>query len=149
MTIYSEQLLKAIYDVLAGATGGLNRLEYSEETGTATAAGSFDVAVAVPADARIIGANLRVDTALASGDGGVAWNADYVDSSGLHQMIGRSLAFAQNTKHQQFYDPNADSPITDNETNVRISCVGGTFNAGGQVTAVVYYQTITALADVA
>jgi len=148
-TIFAEQLMKAIYDVLAGATGGLNRLEYSEAVGTATAAASFDIAVAVPAGARIIGANLRVDTALTSGDGGASWDADYVDASGLHQAIARMLAFTKNTKHQQFYDPSIDSPITPLATNVRVRCVGGTFSAGGKVTAVVYYQTITALGDAA
>jgi len=90
---------------------------------------------------------LRVDTALTSSDGGVAWTAAYL--TGATQQIGTGLAFAQNTKHNQMFDANAATDITSGEVDIQVTCdAAKTFIAGGVVRAIVYYENFTTMANV-
>jgi len=126
----------------SGTTGGF-QLNVAESTGTATAAVSFDIPVAVPAGCWIQAVQLRVDTALTSSDGGTAWTAAY--SGGLSAEIVAAQAFAKNTK------ANAIVPgITTAPTNITITADSAkTFEAGGVVRAIVYYRSLAAMADAA
>ena len=124
-----------------GTTGGFNE-RVSEATGTATAATTFDIEVNIPSGARIIGCQLRVDTALTSSDGGTTWTAAYIDGS--TSQVGTALAFAKDTKKNTMYDVNLASDIASAETDIRVTCDGAkTFAAGGVVRAIVYYEDFT------
>ena len=126
--------------------GGFNR-RISEAVGVATANTTFDIQVNVPTGSRILGCQLRVDTALTSSDGGVAWTAAYL--TGATQQIGTGLAFAQNTKHNQMFDANAATDITSGEVDIQVTCdAAKTFIAGGVVRAIVYYENFTTMANV-
>jgi hypothetical protein len=127
------------------STGGLMTY-YSEAVGTATAAATFDIEVNIPSGAKIIGVQLRVDTALSSSDGGTTWSAAYIDGSTASVASGKE--FAQNTKQDTFFDAHAATDITSAETDITVTADGGkTFIAGGVVRAIVYYQTFTAMGD--
>lgn len=128
---------------MLGTTGGLN-MEVSEATGTATAAKTFDIEVNIPSGAKIMGCQLRVDVALTSSDGGTAFSAAYIDGSTV--SVGSGVAFAKNTKENTFFDENAATSITSAETDITVTCDGAkTFEAGGKVKAIVYYQEFTAM----
>ena len=132
--------------IQSGTTGGFNR-QVAEAAGTATAATTFDIQVNVPTGSRILGCQLRVDTALTSSDGGTTWTAAYL--TGATQQIGAGLAFAQDTKHSQMFDANAATDIASGEVDIRVTCdAAKTFIAGGVVRAIVYYENFTAMANV-
>lgn len=128
-----------------GTTGGFN-IRIAEATGTATAANTFDIEVDIPSGARILGCQLRVDTALTSSNSGVSWAAAYIDGSTSAITTGQS--FDQNTKTNTMYNANGANDIASAETDIRITCdTAKLFVAGGQVKAIVYYQDFTAMAD--
>ena len=118
----------------------------SEATGTATAAATFDIEVNIPAGAKILGCQQRVDVALSSGDGGTTWSAAYIDGSTVATAAG--AAFTKNTKVNSFLDEHAATAIASAETDIKVTINSGNFVAGGKVTAIVYYQTLSTLASV-
>ena len=122
--------------------GGM-KLQTSEATATLAGA-STDIDVDVPLGAKLIGAQLRVDTLITSGDGAATWAAAY--KTGATQAIGSGLAFAKQTKHNAFFDANADTPITSGVTKIAVTPNAGTFS-GGVVQAIVYYEAFVALPD--
>lgn len=133
------------YTSWIGTTGGFN-VKIAEATGTATAAATFDIEVDIPSGARILGCQLRVDTALTSSDGGTTWSAAFIDGS--TSAVAAGAAFAQNTKVNTMYNANAANDIASAETDIRVTCDGGkTFVADGQVKAIVYYEDFTAMGD--
>ena len=128
---------------IIGSTGGL-KTKSSEATGTATAASAFDIEVNIPSGAKILGCQLRVDVLLSAGTG-VSWSAAYIDGS--TQTLGTGLAFAKNTKVNTFFDEAAVTAITGAETDIRVTVNTADFIAGGKITAIVYYQEMTAMGD--
>ena len=129
-------------DVLAHTS--LAAVEFTaiaEAVGTATAAQTFTIEVNVPSGARIIGAQLRVDVALTSGDGGISWEAEL--NGGVAHTLGGGYAFAKDTQGMLMFDENAAAAIGANETDIRITCDSAkNFQAGGKVRAIVYYQDL-------
>jgi hypothetical protein len=111
--------------------------------GTATAANSFVITLSIPTGAKLIGANLRVDTALTSSDGGTTWSAAW--SGGATQAIGAGgYLFAKDTVTSAFFNVNAATDIASNTTNITVTADSAkTFIAGGTVRAIAYYQTLT------
>ena len=142
--IYSDGVVYLDQRRISGTAGGLN-LYVSEAIGTATAASTFDIEVNIPSGARILGSQLRVDTALSSGDGGTTWSAAYID--GTTASIGSGLAFTKNTKNNVMYDANTATDITTAETDITVSINSNNFTAGGVVRAIIYYEDFSTMAD--
>jgi hypothetical protein len=108
-----------------------------------TADTSVDIDVDIPAGAVILGAQIRVDTALV---GGETWDAAY--KTGATQAIASNAAVAKNTKVNTAFDANGATAITSDVTKIAISPNGGgSFTATGSIRAVVYYMTFEALDD--
>ena len=100
----------------------------------------------VPSGAKLLGCQLRVDTALA---GGETWDAEWNDGSSM-QAICSAAAVAQNTKVNKFHNDNANTPITDAETDIVVTKNGGgSFTAQGTIRAIAYYQEFITLDDAA
>lgn len=115
----------------------------AEAAADIAAAASITIQVNVPAGAKIIGCQLRVDTALT---GGELWAAAY--ETGSTQAIAASQAVAQNTKVNTMFDTNAATDIASAETDVAITKQGGgSFTAAGNIRAIVYYQMFTAMGN--
>ena len=128
-----------------GSTGGLTT-QAAEAAANITAAHTITVQVNVPTGSRILGCQLRVDTALA---GGETWNAQYV--TGATQSIATNQAVAQNTKVNKFFDANADTDIASGEVDITIQKNSNpgvdVFTAQGNIRAIVYYQAFNAMAN--
>ena len=108
-----------------------------------TATSTISTAVDVPTGSKIIGAQLRVDTALAGGD---LWDVAY--GGGSASTIATSQAVAKNTKVNTLFNTNAATDITSAALFVNITKNGGgNFTAQGAIRALVYYQAMTALGD--
>jgi len=127
---------------LKRTTGGLQR-RLAEATANITADASVTITLSVPSGARLLGAQLRVDTALAVGE---TWDAAY--SGGSTTAIATNQAVAQNTKVNTMYNTNGASDITANTTNIAITKNGGgAFTAQGTIRAIVYYEDFDAMAS--
>lgn len=118
-------------------------LSTAEATANIEADASTTIPVAVPSGARLIGVQLRVDTALA---GGELWDAAF--SGGSTTAIATACAVAKNTKVNLLYNANAATDITSGSTNIAITKNGGgSFTAQGTIRALVYYESLTALGN--
>ncbi len=118
-----------------GTTGGYKMMA-AEATATLSGA-STTIQTNVPADSRVLGVQLRVDTAVTSGDGATSWTATY--SGGLTSSITTSRPFAQNTKFNSLVGGDAAS-----EVDIDITPDAHTFS-GGVIRAIVYYETFVAM----
>lgn len=115
----------------------------AETVANITASTTVSLAMEVPVGARIVGCQLRVDSALATGD---TWDAAYGGGSSASIAVGASVA--KNTKVNTLYNANAASDITTNTLFVNITKNGGgTFTAQGTIRALVYYESLTALGN--
>jgi hypothetical protein len=124
-----------------GTTGGCIR-KRAEATSGALSGASGTITLSIPEGAKLIGAQLRVDTAVT---GAVAWNADY--SGGASQNIVTAGNVAKNTKANVFFDTNTDDDRTSGAvTIITITPIGPNFT-GGVIRAIVYYEEFTAMAD--
>jgi hypothetical protein len=98
----------------------------------------------IPAGARISHVQLRVDSALQSGN---EWDANWNDGTAI-QTICTNQSIALNTKVDAFFDPNGASPIRSSETDIFLSKNGGgDFTAQGTIRAVGGYWVLDPLAD--
>jgi hypothetical protein len=115
----------------------------AETVANITASATVSLAMEVPVGARIVGCQLRVDSALATGD---TWDAAY--GGGSSSAIATAQAVAKNTKVNTLYNANAASDITTNTLFVNITKNGGgTLTAQGTIRALVYYESLTALGN--
>jgi hypothetical protein len=118
-------------------------LSTAEATASITAAATVTISTLVPSGARLVGVQLRVDTALAGGD---TWNAAF--SGGSTTTIATAQAVTKNTKVNVLYNTNGATDITTNTTNIAITKNGGgSFTAQGVIRALVYYESLTTLGD--
>jgi hypothetical protein len=123
---------------IRGSTGGFRRL-FKEATANITADAAITIQVNIPTQARIVGCQLRVDAALATGE---TWDAKFNDGSDV-ETITTAAAVAKNTKVNFF-----SSYTTDAETDIVITKNGGgTFTAQGTIRAIVYYDAFDAMGD--
>ena len=100
------------------------------------AAESAVIEFEVPAGAKILACQLRVDVALTAGE---TWSAAY--SGGSTEAIATNQAVAKNTKVNSFV-----TDTTNDVTNITITKHGGgAFTAAGQISGVVYFETLTAM----
>ncbi len=134
-----------VADFSPGTTGGLfiNAMEAAVDI---TAAATITIQANVPSGAKLLGSQLRVDSALA---GGETWNAQYV--TGATQSICTAQAVAKNTKVSTFFNENSATPIAAAEVDITIQRSSNpgvdVFTPQGNIRAIVYYQAWTAMAD--
>jgi hypothetical protein len=128
--------------LISGTTGAINLLT-AETTGTPSGSTTyFDIAVAVPSGARLKGVQLRVDTALTTGE---TWGAAFITGS-TTTIAAAGQAVAKNTKVNLIIPDES----TTGTTNIRITRDAGNFtDAVGVIRAIVYYESLTAMADAA
>ncbi len=139
----TETTAKMVEKFACDALGGVGRVAFSA-TANITADHTITIQVNIPSGAKILGVQMRVDTALAATE---TWNAQYV--TGATQAIATNQAVAQNTKVNKFFDENAATAITSGETDITITKNSNpgvdVFTAQGTIRAVVYYEDWTAL----
>jgi hypothetical protein len=122
---------------LKGTTGGFVRKFY-EATANIEADASTTITLSIPATAKILGCQLRVDTALTATE---LWDANY--SGGSTAAICSAQAVAQNTKVNSF-----TTDVTTDVTNIAITKNGGgNFTAAGTIRAIVYAEIFDAMAS--
>lgn len=125
------------------ASGFLVLQSATASSGTLTGA-TDKIEVNIPSGAYIVACHLRVDVAVVN-DGDNTWAAAY--SGGATAAIqAAGGAAAKNTKVNTFFDVNAATAITSAETDITLTPQIANFTAG-EITAVVYYYTLTALDD--
>jgi len=122
---------------IAGTTGGFKR-QFNEATSGTLSGATGSIAVNIPSGARILGVQLRVDTAITSGTGGT-WSAVYVNTPTTAICSGQ--AFTKNTKFNAIHPA---YEITTGTVTITLAPNTGTFSAG-VVRAIVYYEAINAM----
>ncbi len=133
----------SITNVMPGTTGGIT---FTGAEATVTLSGaSGTIQTNVPTGALLIGVQLRVDTAITSGDGATSWSAAYT-AGGASQAICSGQAFTKNTKANKFFDYNANTGIASAEVDITITPNANTFS-GGVIRAIVSYREFTAMGD--
>jgi len=138
VTIENPLVWRGTQTKKGGSFGGIKQM-VAEATGTATAAKTFSIAVNIPTGAKIIGTQLKVGRVLTSSDGGTAFSAAF--ATGSTQACGTAIAFAAGTTQDTFFNPQAATPITTNTTTITVTADSSkTFEAGGTVKAIVYYE---------
>lgn len=120
-----------------GTSGGLKR-NRAEATATLSGA-STNIEVNVPSGAKLLGVQLRVDTAITSATG-TTWSAAFTGGSSTALASGQ--AFTQNTKVSKMLE----DEISSGEVDITITPNTGTFT-GGAVKAIVYYEELVAMGD--
>jgi hypothetical protein len=121
-------------------SGGGEVKRYSDATVTLSGASTV-CHVNVPTGARITGCQFLVMSAVTSGDGATSWDAAF--SGGDSTSLWTGNAFAQNTKGGVA----VDNAIAASEVDITVTPDSNTFS-GGVIRFIVYYTTITPLADV-
>jgi len=131
-----------VSSAVALSLGGYVRT-FAEATGTPAGTTTyFDIAVDVPVGCKLLGAQLRVDTALTAGE---TWGAAYVTGS-TTALAAAGTAVAQNTKVSKMHV----DEITTDTTKVRITRDAGNFtDATGVIRAIVYFEQFTAMGNAA
>ena len=125
--------------VVRGSSGGLKR-KIAEIQAAITADAEIEMTLSIPAGARLLGAQFRVDEALATGE---TWCAAY--SGGSETALVIDAAVDQNTKMNVMHA----AEITDDVTNITITKTGGgAFTAQGAITAIVYYEEFNEMESV-
>ena len=122
-------------------TGGGFGLKVAEAVSATLSGASGSIAVNVPSGKIIRGVQLRVDTAITSGDGGTTWTADYTNTPTTAITSGQ--AFAKGTKYNALHTARE---FTTDTVTITITPNSGTFS-GGAVRAVVYYEDLVTLSD--
>lgn len=126
-------------DMAAGKMQGGLKIVPVEATANIEADTSTTITLAIPAGVRLLGAQLRVDTALTATE---LWDAAF--SGGSLTALGTAQAVAKSTKlNKMFVDE-----ITTDVTNVAITKNGGgSFTAAGTIRALVFYETFKTAAN--
>lgn len=125
-------------NIFIGTSGGLVS-SIVEASAAITASSSVVIPLNIPTNASIIGVQLRVDSALTTGE---LWDAAF--SGGSIASIANAQAVAKNTRVNLM-----TSIITTNTTNVTITKNGGgSFSALGNISAIVYLQTLVSMSAI-
>jgi hypothetical protein len=120
---------------ITGTTGGFTR-QLSEAVSAALSGATGSIAVNVPSGARILGVQLRVDTAITSDNATKTWAADYVNTPTTAITSGQ--VFDANTKFNAIHPA---YEITTGTVTITITAAAGSFT-GGVVRAIVYYESL-------
>lgn len=120
---------------LLGSSGGFTSL-LAEATSGALTGATGTITLNIPTGSYIRGVQLRVDTLIETA---TAWTAAF--SGGNTATICTGQDVAQNTKVNSF-----SGGLTTNTTQITLTAEGGNFSAGN-VRAIVYYDTFTAMSS--
>ena len=124
-------------------TGGGFTRKVSNVVSSALSGATGVIAVNIPVGAKILGCQLRVDTAI-TGDG-TTWSAAY--TGGSTQAITSGQVYTKNTKVNVMFDPYSATPnVVGSPATITVTCTNGNFSAG-VVRAVVYYDDFVALSN--
>jgi len=117
---------------------------------TLTNARTNTLAIQIPSGVKIIGTQLRNDTAIAGVDDATGltpittYSAIY--ASGATQAINATTAVAINTKVNTFFNVASTTDITSAATDITLDAGSGNkFTAGGIISAVTYYYELTSI----
>ncbi len=125
---------------LKGTTGGLVR-KFAEATSSALSGATGSIAVNVPVSTRILGIQLRVDTAVTFTEDGATWTAAYVNTPTTAICSGQNPA--ANTKFNAIHPA---YELTTDTVTITLTPNDHEF-AGGVIRAIVYYETFDAMAS--
>lgn len=121
---------------------------------TLTNAQTNTLALQIPSGAKLIGVQLRNDTAIEGVDDATGlvpittYSAIY--TTGSTQTINATIAVAKNTKVNKHFDSNAATDILTGLTDITLDAgTGNKFTAAGVISAVAYYYELTSLTDAA
>jgi len=123
--------IKITQSKLVASTGGLSQ-NAVEATKTLSGATST-ITLNIPANSRIVGCQLRVDTEITSDDGGASFAAAY--TGGASGSICATETFDKNNKINSM-----TTEVTTDITNILITCSGGKTFSAGVIRAIVYYE---------
>jgi len=132
----------AIQDATEGS--GLMSLKTFTASSGALIGATDKIEVNIPTGAIIVATQLRVDVAVTNA-GDNTWAAAFSGGSTAAIQAAGGAA-AKNTKVNTFFDANGATAIAASETDITLTPQGADFTAG-EITAVVYYYTLTALDD--
>lgn len=127
--------------LLGGDGGFINFYSSFIQKDTVIGQTYFDFGFTIPAGAKILGCQFRVDEEVE-----FEWTANWID--GIIGEICADQAILVNTKIEVLYDENAASAITTDFTDIRINFGGETPTEENQMTAIVYYCLITEMNNV-
>ena len=127
-------------------TGGYGLLNRAYVTASVSASGGATetILVNVPTGTKVIATQIRLDSIVILGGGGVSLSFAY--GVGTVQSIATGVALAQNTKVNKFYETNVDTDITSGITTIIVTPDAGTITSG-TISAVVYYEYLTSITD--
>lgn len=125
------------HSVRSTTGGGLVR-KYYEALSGAMSSGTVTITMGIPANARLLGLQLKVKDLITSGDGGTTWAAAF--AGGSTTAIGTGLAFTANTVANVLLG----AENTTAGTNIVITPNSGTFSAGN-VLGIVYVEELDSI----
>jgi hypothetical protein len=125
----------------ASSGGGFAR-RIAEATSGALSGATGSIAVNVPAGARILGVQLRVDTAVTFSGTDTTWKAVYVNTPTTAITTGRAIA--KSTKYSAVHPA---YEITTGTVTITVSSDGSDTFTGGVIRGIVYYEDQIAMAD--
>ena len=145
-TIAADGIFQAPALALQDATEGSGLYKcFTATASSGTLIGATDkIEVDIPSGALLVAAQLRVDVAVTNA-GDNTWAAAYSGGS-TAEIAAAATAAAKNTKVNAFFDANGATAIASGETDITLTPQGADFTAG-EISAVVYYCTLTSLAD--
>ncbi|MBL4664274.1 MAG: hypothetical protein JKY22_12150 [Flavobacteriaceae bacterium] len=123
-----------------GSSGRLYK-NLSESVTTPGAASSFIIQVNIPSGAKIIGCQLKVDTALGSGE---TWSAAYSGGS-TQSIVTTGQVITAGHIVDTFFDVNAATDIASAEVDVTITRDSGNFTSTGAIRAIVHYEAFQSM----
>jgi hypothetical protein len=124
-----------------GSAGGFARRIAEATSGTLSGA-TGTIAVNVPTGARILGVQLRVDTAVTFSGTDTTWKAVYVNTPTT--AICSTQAAAKSTKYSALH---AAYEITTGTVTITVSSDGSDTFTGGVIRGIVYYEDTIAMSD--
>ena len=131
--VYVTEVAESVLGEIAyspASSGGMVRT-FVENAEPITATSSVTIPLNIPSGVRILGVQLRVNTALNTGE---LWSAAFI--GGSTETITTSQAVVKNTKVNF-----TSTSITTATTNIAITKTGGgSFSAIGAINAIVYYE---------
>ncbi len=132
----------SVHNVTEGRTARTTRHTAHETHTLSLATSSVTTTLAIPAGARLLGASFNVNTAVTDDAGDDTWRADFSGGS-TTALAALGTAPAVDTK----VDTLIVDEITTATTEITFLPQGGSFSAG-VIEIVVYYETLTSLANV-
>jgi hypothetical protein len=123
------------------SSGGFARRIAEATSGTLSGA-TGTIAVNVPSGARILGVQLRVDTAVTFSGTDTTWQADYVNTPTTTICSGQALA--KSTKYVAIHPA---YEITTGTVTITLASDGSDTFTGGVIRGIVYYEDMIAMGD--